>query len=580
MNVTPSSPSGSGPSTERTASAVLASQLAIHGVKHIFCVPGESYLAVLDALLDVPIEVTVCRQESGAAMMAEAQAKLTGTPGICFVTRGPGATNAAAGIHVASQDSTPMILFVGQVARDMRGRESFQELDYPAVFGSMAKWVVEIDDARRIPELLSRAFHVATSGRPGPVVVALPEDMLTDVVDVPDALAYQVTETYPAPEHIEQLQTLLANAQRPLAILGGSRWSAEDVERIQGFAQAFQLPVVCSFRRQMLFPQSHPCYAGELGFGANPRLLDRIRQSDLILLIGGRLSEAPSQGYSLLDVPNPRQKLVHVHTDPDELGRVYRAHLAINATPRGFCASVAALQATPGRATGEWVRDAAADAIRWRDLSPIQVPGELKMPDVMRALQKELPRDTIICNGAGNFCTWGQRFWPFEAFGTQLAPTSGSMGYGFPAGVGAKRLYPDKTVVVLAGDGDFLMTGQEFATAVQYELPLIVLLIDNGMYGTIRAHQERGYPGRVSATTLRNPDFVAYARAFGGYGERLTTADDCGPALRRALASGLPSLLHCVIDPEAITPSSTLTQLRTQALERLEQAARKNGPPR
>lgn len=578
MNVTPPSPPGSGPAAGRTASAVLANQLALHGVQHIFCVPGESYLAVLDALLDVPIAVTVCRQEGGAAMMAEAQGKLTGTPGICFVTRGPGATNAASGVHVASQDSTPMILFVGQVARDMKGRECFQELDYPAVFGSMAKWVVEIDDARRIPELVSRAFHVATSGRPGPVVVALPEDMLTDTVDVRDAFPYQVTETYPAPAQIEQLRTLLAQARRPLAILGGSRWSAEDVERIQGFAQAFQLPVVCSFRRQMLFPQSHPCYAGELGFGTNPRLLDRIRQSDLVLLIGGRLSEAPSQGYSLLDVPNPAQKLVHVHADPDELGRVYRAHLAINATPRGFCASVASLQAEPGPAAGDWVRDAAADARRWRDLSPIQVPGELKMPAVMRALQEELPRDTIICNGAGNFCTWGQRFWPFEAYGTQLAPTSGSMGYGLPAGVGAKRLYPHKTVVVLAGDGDFLMTGQEFATAVQYELPLIVLLIDNGMYGTIRAHQERGYPGRVSATTLRNPDFVAYARAFGGYAERLATAEDCGPALRRALASGLPSLLHCVIDPEAITPSSTLTQLRTQALELQAKQAREAGP--
>lgn len=555
----------------------MASQLALHGVKHIFCVPGESYIAVLDALLDVPIEVTVCRQEGGAAMMAEAQGKLTGTPGICFVTRGPGATNAAAGIHVASQDSTPMILFVGQVARSMRGRECFQELDYQAVFGSMAKWVVEIDDARRIPELVSRAFHVATSGRPGPVVVALPEDMLAETVAVQDALPYQVTETYPAPGQIEQLQALLAKAQRPLAILGGSRWSAADVERFQDFALAFQLPVACSFRRQMLFSHTHPCYAGELGFGASPRLLDRIKQADLILLIGGRLSEAPSQSYSLLSVPNPAQTLVHVHADPDELGRVYRAHLAINATPHGFCESLAALQAAPTPDAGARVRAAAADAVQWRQLSDIRVPGELKMPAVMQALQAELPRDTIICNGAGNFCTWAQRFWPFEAFGTQLAPTSGSMGYGFPAGLGAKRLYPDRTVLVLAGDGDFLMTGQEFATAVQYELPLIVMLIDNGMYGTIRAHQERGYPGRISATTLRNPDFVAYARAFGGYAERLSTADDCGPALRRALASGLPSLLHCVIDPEAITPSSTLTQLRAQALERLEKEARQTG---
>lgn len=569
--------SDSDPVAKRTAGAVVASQLALHGVKHIFCVPGESYIAVLDALLDVPIEVTVCRQESGAAMMAEAQGKLTGTPGICFVTRGPGATNAAAGIHIASQDSTPMILFVGQVARGMLGRECFQELDYKAVFGSMAKWVVEIDDASRIPELVSRAFHIATSGRPGPVVVALPEDMLAENVDAPDALPYQVAETYPAPEQIEQLQMLLAEAQRPVVILGGSRWSAADVERFENFALEFQLPVSCSFRRQMLFSHTHPCYAGELGFGPNPKLLDRIKNSDLVLLIGGRLSEAPSQGYSLLNVPNPTQKLVHVHADPDELGRVYRAHLSINATPRGFCTSVSKLRAPSAQNRSEWVRSAAADAIQWRDLSKIQVPGELKMPELIRELQAELPRDTIVCNGAGNFCTWAQRFWLFEAFGTQLAPTSGSMGYGFPAGVGAKRLYPDRTVLVLAGDGDFLMTGQEFATAVQYQLPLIVLLIDNGMYGTIRAHQERGYPGRISATTLHNPDFVAYARAFGGYGERLTTADDCVPALRRAIASGLPSLLHCVIDPEAITPSSTLTQMRAKAFERLEQEARKAG---
>lgn len=562
-------PSPSEPVTSRAAGAIVASQLALHGVKHLFCVPGESYIAVLDALLDVPIDVTICRQESGAAMMAEAHGKLTGEPGICFVTRGPGATNAAAGVHIAHQDSTPMILFVGQVARGMRGRECFQELDYTAVFGSMAKWVVEIDDAQRIPELISRAFHVATSGRPGPVVVALPEDMLDEIVEAEDALPYQVTETCPTPAQLAQLQTLLANAERPVAILGGSRWSAAAVGQFQQFAFDAQLPVVCSFRRQMLFSHTHPCYAGEIGYGANPRLVSRIKNADLVLLVGGRLSEVPSQGYTLLNVPMPVQKLAHVHVDPDELGRVYRASLSINASPQGFCESVSTLQVTPEDERREWVRAAAAEALHWRDLSNIQVPGKLQMPAVMREVIAELPRDTIICNGAGNFGTWAQRFWPFESFGTQLAPTSGSMGYGFPAGIGAKRLYPDKTVLVLAGDGDFLMTGQEFATAVQYKLPLIVLLIDNGMYGTIRAHQENRYPGRVSATTLQNPDFVAYAKAFGGYGERLTCAEDCGPALRRAIASGLPSLLHCVIDPEAILPGATLAQLRTNALQRL-----------
>lgn len=560
----------------RTGGALVAQQLALHGVQHLFCVPGESYIAVLDALLEVPIEVTVCRQEGGAAMMAEAQGKLTGTPGVCFVTRGPGATNAAAGLHIAHQDSTPMLLFVGQVARGMRGRECFQELDYQAVFGSMAKWVVEIDDARRIPELLSRAFHVATSGRPGPVVIALPEDMLTDVVDVPDALPYQVTELYPGAPQIAELSRLLAAAERPVVILGGSRWSADEVAQFQRFAQDFELPVVCQFRRQMLFPHAHPCFAGELGFGANPRLLERIRQADLVLLLGGRMSEVPSQSYALLPVPCPTQTVVHVHADADELGRVYRAQLAINASPKGLCDALSALPApalSPQRRS--WREGASADVRLWRDLSLIRIPGELQLPAVFAQLWAELPEDTIVCNGAGNFSAWVQRFWPFETFGSQLAPTAGSMGYGLPAGLGAKRLFPQRTVLVVAGDGDFLMTGQEFATAVQYGLSIIVLLVDNSMYGSIRMHQESDYPGRVSATSLRNPDFVAYAKAFGGHGERLVTADDCVPALRRALASGLPSLLHCVIDPEAITPNFTLTQLRDMSAARIarEQAA-------
>ncbi len=540
-------------------------QLILHGVRQLFCVPGESYLAVLDALHDADIAVTVCRQEGGAAMMAEAQGKLTGRPGICFVTRGPGATNASAGIHIAHQDSTPLIVFVGQVAREALGREAFQELDYGAVFGTMAKWVVQVDDARRLPELLSRAFHVATSGRPGPVVVALPEDMLTDAVQAADALPHAVAETHPGPDALRELAQRLASAERPVAILGGSRWSEQAVRDFTAFAEAWSLPVYCSFRRQMLFPASHRCYGGDLGLGANPKLLARIRESDLVLLVGGRLSEVPSQGYALLDIPVPAQPLVHVHADADELGRLYRPAQAIHATPQAFAAALAAVRPEGAVRRAAHAAAARADYLAWSDPAPIRIPGPLQMGEVMRHLREVLPPDTIFCNGAGNFATWVHRFWPFTAFASQLAPTSGSMGYGLPAGVGAKRLWPQREVVVFSGDGDFLMHGQEFATAVQYGLPVIVVLLDNGMYGTIRMHQEREYPGRVSATQLRNPDFRAYAQAFGGHGERVERTEDFAPALARARASGLPSVLHCLLDAEAITPTGTLAGIRGAA---------------
>ncbi|MBV5290814.1 MAG: thiamine pyrophosphate-binding protein [Curvibacter lanceolatus] len=554
--------------TPRTGGQILVDQLLAHGVQQLFCVPGESYLAVLDALHDASIAVTVCRQEGGAAMMAEAQGKLTGRPGICFVTRGPGATNAAAGIHIAHQDSTPMILFVGQVARGAMGREAFQELDYAAVFGTMSKWVVQIDDPARVPELVARAFQVATSGRPGPVVVALPEDMLTQAASVADAQPFAVPETHPGAAELATLQQRLQAAQRPIAIVGGSRWSAEAVQQFEAFALAHALPVACSFRRQMLFSANHPCYAGDLGLGVNPRLLARIREADLIVLVGGRLSEVPSQGYELLGIPNPGQPLVHVHADADELGRLYRPELAIHATPQALAAALAQLPPpvpAPGRARAD---EAHADFLRWSDPAPIRIPGPLQMGSVMQHLREVLPADTIFCNGAGNFATWVHRFWPFRHYASQLAPTSGSMGYGLPAGVGAKRLWPQREVVVFAGDGDFMMHGQEFATAVQYGLPLIVVLLDNAMYGTIRMHQEREYPGRISGTALKNPDFRAYAQAFGGHGERVEHSDDFAPALARARASGLPAILHCLLDPEAITPAGTLQGLREAALAR------------
>jgi acetolactate synthase-1/2/3 large subunit len=550
----------------RTGGQILVDQLVVHGVDHLFCVPGESYLAALDALHDAAIAVTVCRQEGGAAMMAEAYGKLTGRPGICFVTRGPGATNASPGLHIARQDSTPMILFVGQVAREMREREAFQELDYRAVFGSIAKWVTEVDDPARFPELVSRAFHVATSGRPGPVVIALPEDALTETASVPDAPPYEPVETHPSLAQTAELQKLLWAAERPVAILGGSRWSAQAVQRFARFAERFALPVATSFRRQMLFCADHPSYAGDLGIGPNPKLLARVKDADLVLLVGGRLSEMPSQSYTLFDIPAPQQTLVHIHPDPSEIGRVYRPHLAVNASPTAFSAALEAVQPPNEIVWAERTRIAHADYLAWSDPGAVRTPGAMQMGAAMAHLREALPADTILCNGAGNFSSWVHRFWPFRHYGTQLAPTSGSMGYGVPAAVAAKRLHPERTVIAFAGDGDFLMNGQEFATAVQYDLPVVVVLLDNGMYGTIRMHQEREYPGRISATMLKNPDFSAYAKAFGGHGERVERTDDFAPALERAMASGKPAILHVLIDPEAITPATTISAIRDKAL--------------
>ncbi|MDR2332282.1 MAG: thiamine pyrophosphate-binding protein [Burkholderiaceae bacterium] len=553
----------------RTGGQILVDQLVLHGVKQLFCVPGESYLAALDALHDAHVDVTICRQEGGAAMMAEAQGKLTGQPGICFVTRGPGATNASAGIHIAHQDSTPLIVFVGQVARGMMEREAFQELDYGAVFGTMTKWTVQIDDAARIPELVSRAFHVATSGRPGPVVIALPEDMLTDVVTVPDARPYAVTETAPGAEALAELKARLEKAERPVVIVGGTRWNQQAVDHLVAFAENWQLPVYCSFRRQMLFPANHASYGGDLGLGVNPKLLARIRASDLVIVLGGRLSEIASQSYELFDIPTPRPDMVHIHADANELGRLYHAAQAINATPQPMAAALAAMGKPASAPTwASQTAEAHAEYLAWSDPASIRIPGELQMGEIMGHLREVLPADTIFCNGAGNFATWVHRFWPFTAYASQLAPTSGSMGYGPPAGVGAKRLWPEREVVIFAGDGDFLMHGQEFATALQYQLPILVVILDNAMYGTIRMHQEREYPGRVSGTELKNPDFAAYAKAFGGHGETVRRTEEFAPALARARASGLPSILHCFIDPEAITPAGTLSGIRKAAQDR------------
>jgi acetolactate synthase I/II/III large subunit len=551
----------------RTGGQILIDQLKIHGVDQVFCVPGESYLAALDALHDSGIAVTVCRQEGGAAMMADAYGKLTGRPGICFVTRGPGATNASAGIHIAHQDSTPLILFVGQVEKGMRERGAFQELDYRAVFGTMTKWATEIDEAARIPELVSRAFHLAVSGRPGPIVMALPEDMLTEEAAVGDARPYKLFQPAPMEADLAALENLLGSARAPVIIAGGGSWSAEAAGDLVRFSEAQSIPVIASFRRQDLFPGSHPHCAGDLGPGANPRLVERVRAADLVLLLGDRFSEMPSQSYSLLKIPVPDQLLIHVHPDAAELGRVYEPALAINASPGAFLRAMVSRRGNMPAEREAWTKAANADYRAWSD-EPTAVPGRFNFGAALCALRRHLPPGAVIANGAGNYAGWVHRFWRFDRYGTQLAPGSGSMGYGVPAGIAAARLDPSRPVVIFAGDGCYLMHGQEFATAVQYELPVIVIIVDNGMYGTIRMHQEREYPTRVIATKLKNPDFAAYARAFGGHGERVETTEDFLSAFQRAHDSGKPAILHCLVDPEALTPGRTLSQIRQDALAR------------
>ncbi len=547
----------------RSAAEVLVDQLRIHGVRHVFCVPGESYLAVLDAFHDSDLAVTVCRQEGGAAIMAEAVGKVTGRPGVCFVTRGPGATNAAHGIHIARQDSSPLVMFVGQVARDTREREAFQELDYRAVFGSMTKWATEIDDPARVPEIVSRAFYTAANGRPGPVVVAIPEDMLIERVAVTDAPPFAPIETSPGPAEMQKFAELLGAARAPIVLLGGSRWSQDACDRLAHFVEKYALPVCTTFRRGHLFDQTHPCYAGDLGIGPNPKLLERIKSSDLVIVIGGRLGELPSQHYTLFDIPRPQLPVVHVHPGAEELGRVYSPHLAINATPTAFTAALETLKFA--RAPAGEAKAAHADYLAWTD-KPTEQPGKVNFGAVMVWLRDNLARDAILCNGAGNYSAWIHRFFRFRRFGQHVAPASGSMGYGVPAAVAMKRLYPERQVICVAGDGDFLMNGQEFATAVQYDLPFITIIFDNGMYGTIRMHQEHDYPGRISATDLRNPDFAAYARTFGGFGISVERTEDFPQAFREAEASGKPAIVRLAIDPESITPGTTLAKIRAKAL--------------
>ncbi len=549
----------------RTGGQILVDQLITHGADLAFCVPGESYLPVLDALYGArdKIRLITCRHESGAANMAEAHGKLTGAPGICFVTRGPGATNASIGVHTAFQDSTPMILFIGQVGSDFLEREAFQEIDYRRMFGPMSKWVAQIDRTDRIPEFIARAYQVATSGRMGPVVLALPEDMLSATAEVVDARRWQQVDSAPSATALASLSNMLRSAQRPFLLVGGSGWSETSCNDLQRFVETQKIAVGCEFRSQDLFDNAHSNYAGDVGIGINPKLAERIKASDLIVCLGARLGEITTSGYGLITAPVPAQKLVHIHPGAEELGRVYHADLMINAT---ISATARALAALPRVTRGEVeasVADANADYGTWQARK--EVPGRVQMWDVMQQLDKVLPPDAIVTNGAGNYTTWVHRFHRYRGFRTQLAPASGAMGYGFPAAIAAKAVYPERKVINFAGDGCFLMTGQELATAVQYELNVIVIVVNNEMYGTIRMHQEREYPGRVHGTSLVNPDFAAYAKSFGAHGEVVASTDEFAPALERAFNAGKPALIEIRLDPEAITPNATLSAIRKAA---------------
>ncbi len=556
-------------SGERTSAQILVDALRIHGTSTAFCVPGESYLAVLDALYDArdAIRLVVCRQDGGAAYMAEAYGKVTGQPGICFVTRGPGATNASIGVHTAHQDSTPMILFVGQVPGEFAERESFQEMDYRRMFGPMAKWVAQVDRPERMHEFVSHAFHLAMSGRPGPVVLALPEDMLTERGTPADVARYQVVQASPGAADVERVRAMLARAERPLAILGGSVWGGQACRHFQAFAERCGLPVACSFRFQDLFDNRHESYVGDVGIGINPKLAQRVREADLLLVIGARLGEMTTGAYTLIEPPRPKQKLVHVHAGAEELGRVYQADLLINSGMAQIAEALAGA-AVDGSRWKSWRESARADYLEWT--RPAANPGRLQMAEVVAWLRERLPEDAIVANGAGNFAGWIGRYYRYPRWRTQVAPTNGSMGYGVPAGIAAKIAHPDRVVVSVNGDGDFLMNGQELATAVQYGVAVIFLVINNAMYGTIRMHQEREYPARVYGTELRNPDFPALARAYGAYGETVDDTAGFAPAFERALReteAGKPALLELRLDPQAITTTTTLDAIRARALK-------------
>jgi acetolactate synthase-1/2/3 large subunit len=545
----------------RSGARILVDQLVAHGVDTAFCVPGESYIAVLDALRDAPIRLVVARHEAGAANMAEAYGKLTGRPGVCLVTRAPGATHAATGVYTAFQDSTPLILLVGQVPLEHRGREAFQELDYGEAFGAITKLAVEAEAPDQFPELAANAFRAVLSGRPGPAVLAMPEDVLAAEADVEDATPHAVVGASPSPDELGPVRDLLSTAARPLIVVGGGGWSAQAAGDLRAFAEASAIPVATSFRRQDYIDNTSPSYAGVLTIGHDAALAARLRESDVLLVIGSRLGDIATRGYTTLEPPRIPQTLVHVHADPKELGRIYEPDLGIVAASPEF---LAALEPVEGAHRADWFASAHADFLA--SLRHKRGPGELDVGDVMEYLRERLPADAFLTNGAGNYTVWCHRFYAFRRYRSQLAPCSGAMGYGIPAAIAAKVVHPERTVVCVSGDGDFLMSGHELAAAVQERAPIVVLVVNNGMYGTIRMHQERLFPGRVVGTDLVNPDFAAWARAFGAYGDVVLRSDEFPEAFERALAEPRPSLLELRVDPEAITPRQTLSEIRAEAI--------------
>jgi acetolactate synthase-1/2/3 large subunit len=550
----------------RSGGEVLIDALKINAVERIFCIPGESFLAALDALYDrSEISLVVCRNEGGAAFMAEAEGKLSGKPGICFVTRGPGATNASGGLHVAMQDSTPMILLIGQIARKDLDREAFQEIDYRRMFSEVAKWVAQIDDAARIPEYLNRAFSVATSGRPGPVVLALPEDMLVDLTDVLDAAPTQPVSSSPAPQDITRCHEMLAAAEQPLIIAGGSGWNEATRLQLEQLGADSGIPLVNSFRCQDFIDNEHPNYAGDLGLVPNPALYQLVRESDCLLVIGARLGEMTTAGFSLIDIPCPQQRLIHVHAGAEEIGHIYQPELGINSASQHFIANLVASGSPEANSASRQARvnQAHQQYLDWN--APITVPGEIQLAEIFHCVRKHTDTDAILCNGAGNNTGWAQRFFRYRRYRNQLAPTSGTMGYGLPAAIAAKLRHPERCVIAVTGDGDFMMTGQEFATAMQYQANIIDIVVNNGIYATIRMHQERDYPHRVIGTDMINPDFVLLAQAHGAHAELVVKTEEFEAAFKRCLAAERLSLIEIQLDANVLTPTATVDSLRAQA---------------
>ncbi len=552
-------------SNRRNGGRVLIDQLKIHGVDTVFCVPGESFLAALDAFQDTPeIRLITCRHEANAANMAEAYGKMTGKPGIVFVTRGPGASHGVVGLHTAYQDSTPVIMFIGQIGRDMAEREAFQEMDFRRFLSEVTKWTGQIDDVERVPELVSHAFHTAMNGRPGPVALALPEDMLMEMTDVSDATRYRVAQGHPGPDDMAALRDMLAKAKSPLVMLGGGTWTPAAVADITEWATANKLPVTASFRCQDRFDNHHPCYVGEIGIGSNPKLIARFKASDLLIVLGPRLGEQTTQGYTLVGLPKPSQTLVHVHPGAEELGRVYQTDLPIVASMPAFAAAAKQMPPIENPAWAKSTEEARAEYLA--NLEITDTVGALDMAHVCRVLRDVLPKDAIITNDAGNHTGWAHRYLPFSTYPSQLGPTSGAMGYGVPAALAGAAVAPDRLTVCFVGDGGFLMSGTEIATAIMHDLKPIILVVNNNAYGTIRMHQEREFPGRTPGTDLKNPDFAAFAQSFGAYGEVVEENAQFADAFRRARESGRCAVLELRTELEAISSRATLSGIREASL--------------